>query len=279
MSWGVVTVTQGRETLAAAAQSVRMQRGAQTDHVVVGSPWPGGEPPAGTRMVDLRSNLGPTVGRNTGARAATGGLLFFLDDDARLTDPGALAELERRFGEDPRLGLVQLRVDAEDGGPPAREWNPRLRPGDPTRSGPATVVWEGALAMRREAYEASGGWAEELFFVHEGVELAWRVLDAGYDVRYAGDLAVLHPNKGREPRPLTNYLSSRNRVWVARRNLPWPLAALYVLTFVARTWWRLRNRATWRGYRDGLRRPCGERRPLRARTLWRMTRAGRPPIL
>lgn len=279
MSWGVVTVTQGRETLAAAVASVRMQAGVETDHVVVGSPWPAGEPPAGARVIDLGSNLGPTVGRNTGARATTGELIFFLDDDARLTDPATLARLQERFAEDPALGMVQLRVDPEGGGPRPREWVPRLRPGDPTRSGPATVVWEGALALRRAAFEASGGWAEELFFVHEGAELAWRVLDAGYEVRYAGDLAVLHPNKGREPRPLTNYLSSRNRVWVARRNLPWPLGALYVLSFAARTWWRLRNRATWRGYRDGLREPCGPRRRLQVRTLWRMTRAGRPPIL
>jgi hypothetical protein len=34
-----------------------------------------------------------------------------------------------------------------------------------------------------------------------------------------------------------------------------------------------------RGYRDGLRGTSGRRRPLRARTLVRMTRAGRPPIM
>jgi hypothetical protein len=42
---------------------------------------------------------------------------------------------------------------------------------------------------------------------------------------------------------------------------------------------RVRARAALRGYRDGLRRPCGGRRPLRARTLWRMTRIGRPPLI
>ena len=37
--------------------------------------------------------------------------------------------------------------------------------------------------------------------------------------------------------------------------------------------------AAWRGYRDGLRGPAGRRKPLRARTLWRMTRLGRPPVI
>jgi hypothetical protein len=58
---------------------------------------------------------------------------------------------------------------------------------------------------------------------------------------------------------------------------------LYVLGFLLRTLPRLRARRdvqdALRGYRDGLRGPAGDRRPLRARTLWRMARAGRPPIM
>jgi hypothetical protein len=42
---------------------------------------------------------------------------------------------------------------------------------------------------------------------------------------------------------------------------------------------RTRARAALRGYRDGLYGPCGARRPLHARTLWRMTRIGRPPVI
>ncbi len=59
---------------------------------------------------------------------------------------------------------------------------------------------------------------------------------------------------------------------------------LYVASFALRTLpllWRTpaRLREAARGYRAGLREPCGPRRPLRASTLWRMTRAGRPPII
>ena len=78
------------------------------------------------------------------------------------------------------------------------------------------------------------------------------------------------------------YYGARNRVLLARRHLPLPLGALYVASFIARTAPRLRSvtaaRAALRGYRDGFTMPA-HRRPLHARTLWRMTRAGRPPIL
>jgi hypothetical protein len=34
-----------------------------------------------------------------------------------------------------------------------------------------------------------------------------------------------------------------------------------------------------RGYRDGATKPAGPRHPIRWRTVWRMTRTGRPPVI
>ncbi|MGY4966456.1 glycosyltransferase family 2 protein, partial [Streptomyces sp. 900105245] len=33
------------------------------------------------------------------------------------------------------------------------------------------------------------------------------------------------------------------------------------------------------GFVEGLREPAGERRPMRWRTVWRLTRLGRPPVI
>ena len=85
------------------------------------------------------------------------------------------------------------------------------------------------------------------------------------------------------PHEYSFYFGARNRVWLARRHLPLPLGAIYVLMFGLRTLPRLRTaravREAARGYRDGLRGPSGTRQTLRARTLVRMTLAGRPPII
>jgi GT2 family glycosyltransferase len=198
-------------------------------------------------------------------------------------DLDALARVAERFAAEPGLGLLQLRVVASDGGRPPRDWVPRLRVGDPARSSDVTAVWEGAVAIRRAVFEAVGGWPDEFRHAHEGIDLAWRVMDAGYRVAYAGDIEVLHPAYATAPHDYSAYYGARNRVWLARRHLPAPLGVLYVAGFALRTLPILRSkeraRAALRGYRDGLRRPCGARRPLRPRTLWRMTRAGRPPIM
>ena len=67
-------------------------------------------------------------------------------------------------------------------------------------------------------------------------------MDAGYDVRYAGDVVVLHPSPSGTPHGYSYYFGARNRVWLARRYLPLPLGALYVTAFALRTVPRLKSR-------------------------------------
>lgn len=281
----VLTTGKRPDDLRLALESLLAQKDVETDIVVVGNGWQPTDLPAGVRGLGLAEDQGIPGGRNAGVPETSGELLFFLDDDASLAEPDALAQVARRFASDPELGLLQLRVDPRDGGRPARDWVPRLRVGDRTRTSEATTVWEGAVAIPRPLFDEIGGWPADFRFVHEGIDLAWRVMDAGKRVEYAGDIAVLHP----EPLPVparhgySLYYGQRNRVWLARRHLPLPLAVLYVLSFGLRGLLRTRSagdlRALAKGLRDGIRQPCGPRRTLRAGTLWRMTRAGRPPLI
>jgi GT2 family glycosyltransferase len=214
--------------------------------------------------------------------AVRGEILLFLDDDAGLATPDTAARLEARFA-DAAIGAVQPRVRASDGGPPPRDWVPRLRVGDRARSSEATSVWEGAVAIRRTVFEQVGGWPAAFGRGHEGVDLAWRVMDTGCRVLYAGDIEAFHPSYPTAPYDHSLYFGVRNRIFLARRHLPLPLGVIFVATFVLRVLPVVRSttraRAALRGCRDGLRLPCGPRRRLHVNTLWRMTRAGRPPVV
>jgi GT2 family glycosyltransferase len=284
-SYGCVVLTAGRrpDDLRAAVESLLRQEGVALDVVVVGNGCEPEDVPDGVRVLALERDDGIPAGRNAGVPHVRGELLFFLDDDASLAEPDALARVAAQFAADPRLGLVQLGVAARDGGRRSRDWVPRLRVGDPRRSSEITVVWEGAVAMPRAVFDEVGRWPAEFRFVHEGVDLGWRVMDAGYRMRYAGDVVALHPSPAATPHAYSYYFGARNRVWLARRYLPLPLGFLYVTVFALRTVPRLKSRRAVqeaaRGYRDGLRRPYGRRRRLRAGTLVRMSRAGRPPIM
>jgi GT2 family glycosyltransferase len=194
--FGCVVLTTGTrpEVLALALESLQRQHGVELDVVVVGNGWePSGLPP-GIRGLALKTDEGIPAGRNAGVPQVAGELLFFLDDDASLADDDALARVARRFAEDQRLGALQLGVaPREGGGSFSRDWVPRLRVGDRMRPSDVAALWEGAVAIRRDLFEQVGGWPAEFRFVHEGVDLAWRVLDAGHRVHYAGDIVALHP--------------------------------------------------------------------------------------
>jgi GT2 family glycosyltransferase len=284
-SFACVVLTQGRRPaeLRLALDSLLRQEGVDVDVAVVGNGWEPSGLPHGVHGVALTENAGIPGGRNAGVPAARGELLFFLDDDASLASTDALARVAEQFS-DRLLGLIQLRVAPRAGGEPRRDWVPRLRVGNPARSSDVTAVWEGAVAMPRHVFDQVGGWPAEFRHAHEGIDLAWRVMDAGYRVRYAGDVVALHPAQT-EPMPheYSYYFGARNRVWLARRHLPLPLGILYVLMFALRTAPGLGSahavREAARGYRDGMRGPCGKRRKLRLQTLVRMTLAGRPPII
>ena len=144
-------------------------------------------------------------------------------------------------------------------------------------------VWEGAVAIRREAFDYANGWPERFWYAHEGIELAWRVWDAGFHVRYDGEIEVHHPAIQPTRHAEFYRFQARNRVWLARRNLPAPVGVLYVLSWVLVGGSRLRSRVafteTLRGYWLGLTQPAGRRRPMSWRTVARMARAGHPPIV
>jgi GT2 family glycosyltransferase len=228
-------------------------------------------------------DVGIPAARNAGVARVSGELLFFLDDDASVVSDDALARVAELFAADPELGSVQLGVAPRRGGASSRDWVPRLRVGDRKRASDVATIWEGAVAIRRRVFAQVGGWPSEFRFVHEGIDLAWRLMDAGYRVHYAGAIGALHP----PPAPVSAsdrhaysaYYSARNRVWLARRHLPLPLGVLFVATFAARTLLRSDTRAALRGYRDGARGSYPHPKKLRARTLWRMTKIGRPPVL
>ena len=284
-SYGVVVLTMGKrpDDLDRGLVSLLDQRDVELDVVVVGNGWRPTGLPDGVKANALPENVGIPAGRNAGVSLVEGDLLFFLDDDACLPEDDLLARMAAQFAADPTLGLIQPRVVDPEGRAAPRRWTPRVRVGDPARSSPAMNVWEGAVAIRRDAFDFAGGWPEPFWYAHEGIELAWRVWDGGFHVRYDGEIEVYHPAIQPTRHAEFYRFQARNRVWLARRNLPVPVGALYLLAWTAVSALRLRSRAAWRetfrGYRIGLAKPAGERRPMSWRTIWRMTRAGHPPVI
>ncbi|HET9897797.1 MAG TPA: glycosyltransferase [Streptosporangiaceae bacterium] len=270
--------------VARAVESTGPLRAAGAELIVVGN---GADPPPvphGATSLRLDDNQGVTGGRNAAVAVCTGDVVLFLDDDGWYPEPAALGEhLAERFGADPALAVLSFRVLDPDTGESARWYVPRLRAGHPERSSVVTTFAGGACAIRRTAYEEAGGLPGQFFFGHEETDLAWRLIELGYRIEYDASAAMCHPPVRNARHPFWYRTEARNRVWLARRNLPWPLALAYLADWMVLTVLRERKgpalRAWFAGFAEGWRASPGRRQPVSARTVWKLTKAGRPPVI
>jgi GT2 family glycosyltransferase len=283
LSCVVLTMGNRPAELARALDSVLAQEGDPVEIVVVGNGADVAGLPERVRFLRLPENAGIPGGRDAGARVATGELVLFLDDDGWLPERGTVEHLRGVFAAEPVLGIVSMRIVDPESGRSMRRHVPRLRARDPMRSSRVTTFLGGASVVRRAVLEQCGPLPAGFFFAHEETDLAWRALDAGWDIRYDAGAVMCHPATSPGRHDLYLRLTARNRVWLARRNLPAPLVPAYLLVWCVLTVARSRDTTAlgiWvRGFIEGWRTDPGPRRPMAWRTVVRMTRLGRPPVI
>lgn len=281
----VLTMNDRPAEFAEAMASLLAQEGVTLDVVVVGNGCVPDGVPGGVRTVALPENVGIPAGRNAGAEALGGGeFLLFFDNDAVLPRRDDVARLVAELRDHPEAAYVQPRFADPVTGVTLPRWVPRPRGSGPRRAGTVATMSEGVVLVRRDDFDRAGGWPGHYFLFHEGLDLAWRLWDLGRTGRYAPGIVVHHPATDPARHAGFHRLNARNRVWAAYRNLPMPLTSLYVGSWTVLTLARLRSRAalaaTLSGFREGLAtRRDQARRPIAWRTVGRLTRAGRPPVI
>ncbi|WP_225849468.1 glycosyltransferase family 2 protein [Streptomyces sp. HPF1205] len=287
---GAVVITMGNRPaeLRALLESVAKQQGPAVEVAVVGNGSPLPPLPAHTRTAELPDNLGIPGGRNAGIELfGPGGrdvdVVMFLDDDGLLPSDDTAERVRAAFAADPRLGIISFRIADPETGTTQRRHVPRLRASDPLRDSRVTTFLGGACAVRTRVIQEVGPLPAEFFYAHEETDLAWRALDAGWQIEYRSDMVLHHPATSPARHAVYHRMVARNRVWLARRNLPWLLVPAYLGVWFMLTLLRWPSRAALRawlgGFREGWTTACGPRRPMRWRTVWRLTRLGRPPII
>lgn len=164
------------------------------------------------------ANLGYGTGNNRAVALTDPRRPFVLclNPDAALV-PGSLAAMLAAFDDRPELGIVGPRIEDPDGTlyPSARTFpnlvdavghaflgmvwasNPftrRYRMLDWDHAAACDVDWVSGscFLMRREAWEAVGGFDERYFMYAEDVDLCWRARRAGWEVAYEPSARAVH---------------------------------------------------------------------------------------
>lgn len=279
----VVTMGNRQQLLDKCLQSAVAQDYDDLDVVCIGNGWQPVGLPDGVRGVALEENLGGPLGRNFGVTKTDSELLMFLDDDAWLPDATFISAAVRIFSDHPRLAVLVPRLTDCDG-QSQRRWVPRARVGDAMQAGPAFTCIEGISLYRRTAWDQVGGFPANFFHGHEGIDVVWRIRNHGWTTWYDPALVAHHPIFPANRHPYFQRLNARNRIWVARRNLPWPLAVIYIGVWTVIS--LARNTTDWTGTKswltgwlDGWRISPGLREPMSWRCVCTLARLGQPPII
>jgi GT2 family glycosyltransferase len=224
------------------------------------------------RYISAGSNAG-CEGRNIALRAARTPIVVTLDDDVELSSPGCIAEVETAFARDPRLACLNFTVTGVDGKVLERDWCHPRPIAHAAREFETHFILEGASALSRERVLSVGGYPSQFFLGHEGVDLSYRLIGAGYRVVHTPRVATTH-HAAVEHRPdwRVYYYYTRNGIWVVYRSFPPAMAIPRLLAHVATMGFfslrAMQLRAYLKGCVDGVRGlPRMERHNLDADSL------------
>lgn len=162
------------------------------------------------------AGAGPAAARNAGAADTAADVLVFVDADVEV-HADALARIERRLAADPGLAGV---FGGYDDDPAAPQLTSRFRNllhhhVHASSPGEAETFWAGLGAVRREAFEAAGGF-DAGRFPQPSVE----DIDLGIRLRGRGERLLLDPAiRGRHLKAWTPWAMLRTDF--ARRGVPW----------------------------------------------------------
>lgn len=180
------------------------------------------------RYFRTEKNIGAS-GRNLAFKNARGEIIVCLDDDVFGFTDKSLCSLTKKFAANTIVGAINFKVvDAFTG--ELCNWVHRCLPSkNSDREFETYEITEGAVAFRKEALDKSGYYDDVYFISHEGPDLAFRMLRAGYQCIYWGDIIVnhRHENTGRVSW-LNYYYDTRNHIYLAVKNFPVSYAIKYL---------------------------------------------------
>lgn len=204
----------------------------------------------GVRLLRLPQNEGYAGANNQAARVAQGEFLFFLNNDTKLA-PNAVAELVTTLLRDPHAAIAAPRITDYEGtarGACGMGLDIFGYPYSPAPGEPYFYADGAAFLMRRDVFEALGGFDEDYFIFHEEVDLSWRTWLTGYTVLSVPTALVYHYSGGSVPggyvrstfvtTPWRRYLGERNRLTTLLKNyglrtLIWILPCYMTMTAAA----------------------------------------------
>ena len=185
------------------------------------------------RVLTSRVNQGFVASVNAAGRAALGRVIVLLNNDTQPA-PAFLAELAKTVCAHPRAGIVAAKLllfDERDrihtaGDMMGRDGIPRNRGvwtidnGQFDGSEDLFGGCGGAMAVRRQLWEALDGFDEAFWMYLDDVDFSFRAQLLGWQAVFAPQARVYHKLGGSGGDDLSSFYVGRNTLWTLAKNMP-----------------------------------------------------------
>lgn len=176
------------------------------------------------RLISHSNSKGLVVARNEGATAASGEIIFSIDDDAAFTTPEIVAHVLKEF-DNSVVGAVAIPYADIN-----RDGIERQRTPDPNGCYVTDRFVGTAHAIRREVFLQLGGYREFIFHQGEESDFCIRMLEAGYYVRLGNSDRIDHYESPKRDTRRMDLYGRRNDILFAALNVPLLHLPLHLLS-------------------------------------------------
>ena len=178
------------------------------------------------KYIESKENLGVSRGRNFAIEQSKAPILVLIDDDAEFQDVDVLECINNSVNENPNAGILAMKIlyfqnsQFQQNAFPHKSFEKRnhLQSFD-------TYYFAGCgNIIVKEAFDKAGPFPTDFFYGMEEYDLSYRVLDAGYTIKYIANIVLLHKEspEGRQTKSDKIRGMWVNKTKVAWRYLPMP---------------------------------------------------------
>ena len=178
------------------------------------------------KFIESKENLGVSRGRNFAIEQSKAPILVLIDDDAEFQDVDVLERINNSVNENPNAGILAMKIlyfqnsQFQLNAFPHKSFEKRnhLQSFD-------TYYFAGCgNIIVKEAFDKAGPFPTDFFYGMEEYDLSYRVLDAGYTIKYIANIVLLHKESPEGRQTKSDKLRGMwvNKTKVAWRYLPMP---------------------------------------------------------
>jgi len=187
------------------------------------------------KFIESKENLGVSKGRNFAIEQSTAPILVLIDDDAEFQDTDVLNRINDAVKANPHAGILAMKVlyfqnrHFQMNAFPHKSFEKRNH-----LQSFETYYFAGCgNIIMKEAFYKAGSFPADFFYGMEEYDLSYRVIQAGYIIKYIANIVLLHKESPEGRQTKSDKLKG---MWVNKTKVAWRYLPLKYYFTTALTW-------------------------------------------